>query len=344
MKPAAIVFAALFLLATGCGREPAPPSPRAAASRAGSNPAAWFEVVVEPAPGWDAAFVARRTGAELAMCREIIERRLGLPEPDSRCVVRVACVHDAATVQAQRDAIPAAEPVHWCGASFLQPAASRLVLGRDAEVRERTYMMIVALLLVHFRVEPVRFVDSCALWLCGLALNQVDGSPVAGRGRVPTGIRYALHGEFGPREIEGACAWGLGPIGTTASLSWGAPGADPEFSDIDAIDRPRTRAWWIVYFLATFDVDEDGRVRFDRTPKYDRMLRQLLGRPGSAGREAPRLAGDSAIVAELVAYRQFVLRKLGLGHLRMGALLAWDEKVNRVGTKTGEPDDDLLRP
>jgi hypothetical protein len=101
-----------------------------------------------------------------------------------------------------------------------------------------------------------------------------------------------------------------------------------------------------VYFLATYDVGPDGRMRFAVTPKYESVLNALIrkGSPADVRAHCRGLSSKAGVsYAEFASYFRFVRRKIRLGHARNGVILAWDEFVNSRGDRTGEPDDDLVR-
>lgn len=347
-----IVIGALLVCAAGCKRDSA--AVEASMAVAAETRAALAHILVEENRGWDPGFVARRARAEIDACREAIELRLGLGSSGARHVLEVHYVHDSDAVQSMMSLIPGSEQVLRYGSTaFLHPSSSRLVFARDAEVPERTYMISLALLLIQYEIDRVWLADAVAIWLSDLAMNRLQGEPLWVRGRVRYELGLADVRDLGPRQLEGLCRWSVKRLPMEADLTWDM--AQMEYSDIDldgrfpginAVARLRILTWVVVYGLASFDVGDDGCVRFGGTPKYDAELKNLVVMKDAVLRDSfcGAFAHQGTLASDLGAYRKFARRKLSLGQHRNGILIAWDQYTNSKGRKTGQPDDDLLLP
>jgi hypothetical protein len=348
---------AIVLLSAGCKREEAPAAPTtpaesAPALRAASRPVSdWFVITVDPDPGWDAAEIARIAANELDVCREVLKDRLGVAIGPQ--VLEVRFVHDGATVDDLARATPA-------GVGFLRLderglfrwKGSLLVLSRGAEAPDRAYLMILALLQLHSGIGPIRWADAVARWGSGLATCRLRGEPLWGRGRVEERAIAQVRQGHGSPTVAEICAWASQPFPFAGDLARRDPatglnldGIDPRFTDFVAVDGLRGWSWFLVYFLASFDAGEDGRVRFGGTSRYDSLLRALVAKrePGSPA-PCEMLARHERLPREFPSYVEFAMRKLNLGQARNGILIPADEFVNRAGKRTANPDDDLLNP
>lgn len=315
-----------MLAAGGCEQEAAAPRPSPPESAPARD---WVEIVVDPDRGWDAPSVARSARAEADACREVIETALGIAigEPP-QTPLEVRFVHDASTMALLLEVVPVEDRVFWlqdCG--FVSRSGKHVVLSRDAEVDARTYLFSLALLVVHSGLGRTNLADSFATWVSGAAMNRLRGEPLWERGRLLDNFHVTSIRDR--EELRAACEWSSRPLGT----------------DLTSGVRQRALSWFLLYFLANFDVDDDGHVRFGGTPKYEPTLRELVSKRGAESRDAlcDRLAASDILVSEYDAYLAFVLRKRGLGHFRNGVLLPWADYVNKQGRKTGVPEDDRLR-
>ena len=347
---------ATLLAVSGCKREDA-----AAPARAESAPASraeskttpdWAQIEVDPNPGWDPAEIRRIAIRELEVCREVLEKGAGIPFDSSRSPIAVRFVHDENTLHDLYRVVPRSERVlSWRGRAFYRSDPNQLVLTRDAEVLDRSYLFSLALVMTHAGFGPINFVDSVAMWMSGMALNRLLGEPLWRRGRVLNDFR-----EFGLKagRLQEACVWASLPLSTDLDLTWGRDvitGLDLDLemvqqSDIDLGDQVRRMSCFLVYFLANFALTPEGVVAFDATPKYETLLRALLAKPDPPQRTRLCLAlsVDHAMVSECSAYMDFLRRKRNLGQSRGGLILsAAEAPPNRKGVKTAVPEDDLLK-
>ena len=321
---------ALTLAACGCEREAAPPRlPSESPPESAPPPERdWVEIAVDPDPGWDVPSVARAARAEADACREVMETRLGIAigEPPAT-PLEVRFVHDASTWASLLSAVPEEDRVFWLQErGFICRSGNRIVLSREAEIDARTYLFSLALLVVHSGLGRTNLADSYATWVSGAAMNRLKGETPWERGRLLD--NFFLTSIRGPEELRAVCEWSSRPLGT----------------DFTSGARLRALSWFLLYFLANFDVGEDSHVRFGGTPKYEPTLRELVSKRGGESRDAlcNRLASSDILVSEYEAYLAFVFRKRGLGHFRNGVLVPWADYVNKQGRKTGIPEDDRL--
>jgi hypothetical protein len=312
----------------------------------------WARVSVAGDSAWDPSSVAREASAEIEVAVGTFGA-LEVGELQPREPIQVRYVVAPAVIDAMVREVPGTDRVlRWGSKAYFHPAGRVLAFSREAEVVERAYLTSLALLTSHRGLPPIWFLDSLATWHAGLILNQLGGKTAWRRGRVDhTSMLRAEIGDLSAKQLEGIHTWGSRELPLDVDLEWPSRSmADLDLADAasgpsgDPVGRLRALSWFYVYFLQTFAATADGYARFDGTPTYRRRVVSLFAPRESRASIVAALLGDNpSLLRDYSAYFRFVHRKLGLGHVRGGVILAWDEFTNERGGKTGERADDALK-
>ena len=316
----------------------------------------WAGISVDQDSRWDAANVADTTVAETDAVREAVlaSGLVGLSEPSPP--IHIHHVVETARVVEVTASLPRSERVlRWRDLALLRPQRGLLIVSRRAEIDVRLYMTSLAILMAQPTVRATWHLDAVARWLSGLALGLHRKQPFWQRGRICPDLLARCEGAS-PADYQEAVGWALSELpGEGVDLDYEPPAIgrgllsplrvvlrDGTWQHREPIElRHRALTWFVVFFLASFDVTQEGRVLFSGRRKHDGVFGAFASRPGLAYAALDPSAAKASL--EIDAFQRFIVRKSRLGHARSGIVLSCAEAAEVAPTSRVDESCDLLR-